>query len=367
VLWVIVAVALLVSSAPLSAGPLEESVPVAEAQRAPARSIVYVAHDPFAMDHLEAQPEPIGRMVDAIVVAVTKKNDIDTAWRSLVSPKDRVGIKIAANGGRYFSTHRAIVERIAMRLRAIGVSDENIIVWDRDALALRDAGFGTVKGKYKVRSIAPQTGYDREAPVTAPVLGKLIWGDLLFRERAPSRLRGLRERVEAGADADQLSATSHIARLLSTEITKVINVPLLCDEPNCGVAGALYNMTVPNVDNWRRFSQAEGAGSEAIPSVYADEHIGPKVVLHIMDGLTAQYAAGPIGNPNYAFAHCTLYASNDPVALDATALRALEGWRKEAKLPPIGSKAEWLRLAEELGLGQFGEQSIVLQTVNFTK
>jgi uncharacterized Fe-S center protein len=83
-----------------------------------------------------------------------------------------------------------------------------------------------------------------------------------------------------------------------------------------------------------------------------------------MDGLTAQYAAGPIGNPNYAFAHCTLYASTDPVALDATALRQMEAWRKEAKLPAIGAKAEWLRSAEELGLGQFAEESIVLQTVN---
>jgi len=196
--------------------------------------------------------------------------------------------------------------------------------------------------------------------VTAPVLGKLIWGDLLFRERRQEGLRPER-------DADQLSATSHVARLLSRDVTKVINVPLLCDEPNCGVAGALYNMTIPNVDNWRRFSQSEGAGSEAIPSIYQDEHIGPKVVLHIMDGLTAQYAAGPIGNPNYAFAHCTLYASTDPVALDATALRQIEEWRKEAKLPPIGRRAEWLQMAEELGVGQFREESIVVQAVGFPK
>ncbi|HEX5177643.1 MAG TPA: hypothetical protein VFV83_11460, partial [Chthoniobacteraceae bacterium] len=279
----IVVVALLVWSSRVSAGPLGEPGSLPEAERPNERSIVYVAHDPFAMDHLEAQPEPIGRMVDAIVVAATRKTDIDTAWRSLVSPKDRVGIKVATSGGRYFSTHRAIVDRIVMRLRRIGVTDENILVWDRDAISLREAGFASIKGRFKVRSIAPQTGYDRDAPVTAPVLGKLIWGDLLFRERRPSQLRGLRARIEAGADMDQLSATSHIATVLSREVTKVINLPLLCDEPNCGVAGALYNMTVPNVDNWRRFSQAEGGGSEAIPSVYADEHIGPKVVLHIMD------------------------------------------------------------------------------------
>jgi hypothetical protein len=85
-----------------------------------------------------------------------------------------------------------------------------------------------------------------------------------------------------------------------------------------------------------------------------------------MDGLTAQYAAGPVGNPNYAFAHCTLYASRDPVALDATALRQIEAWRKEAKLPAIGRRADWLRDAEELGLGQFHEDAIHLQTVSLS-
>ena len=38
-----------------------------------------------------------------------------------------------------------------------------------------------------------------------------------------------------------------------------------------------------------------------------------------MDGLVAQYAGGPQSQPNYAIHHATLYASKDPVALDAVA------------------------------------------------
>src|SRR4029434_4526371 len=103
--------------------------------------------------------------------------------------------------------------------------------------------------------------------------------------------------------------------------------------------------------------------ADSIPSVYADERIAPKVVLHIMDGLLAQYAGGPRGHPNYVLEHATVYASKDPVALDATALRQLEGWRKHAKLPPIGRRADWLRVAEEDGLGIAAEERITLQPV----
>jgi len=45
-----------------SAGPLED-VPVAKAEPVASRSVVYLAHDPSAIDHLEEEAEPIGRMV----------------------------------------------------------------------------------------------------------------------------------------------------------------------------------------------------------------------------------------------------------------------------------------------------------------
>ena len=63
--------------------------------------------------------------------------------------------------------------------------------------------------------------------------------------------------------------------------------------------------------------------------------MGPKVVLNLMDGLIAQYGGGPEWQPNYSWTHATLYASKDPVAIDATALRLLEKWRQrgEAALP----------------------------------
>ena len=321
----------------------------------PSTSVIFSAQDSFALEQLEENPAVTRRMVDALVLGVTQQPDIAHAWRSLVSPADRVGIKVCAAGGRYFASHRGIVEAIVAGLEESGVPPERIIVWDREADELRAAGFVAQRGGYQVRGIAPVTGYDRAAPLTAPTLGKLIWGDLLFQDRGKRSGKRVTE-------ADQLSSTSHVASVVSREITKIINVPVLSDESGCGVAGALYNMTVPNVDNWRRFTQSV-EGTDAIPDVYADEHLGPKVVLTIMDALRPQYAGGPQFNPNYAFSWHTIYAGKDPVALDAHALRLIEGWRKEAKLPPVGKRAAWLESAAQSGLGNFAESKIIVRSV----
>jgi hypothetical protein len=82
-----------------------------------------------------------------------------------------------------------------------------------------------------------------------------------------------------------------------------------------------------------------------------------------MDALRPQYASGPRFDPKYAFDWSTIYASKDPVALDAHALRLLEGWRKDAKLPPIGKRAAWLEDASQAGLGNYAESKITLRPV----
>ncbi len=311
----------------------------------PAESVVYSTQRTEAILRLEENRRVTSQMVDDLILAVTGQKSVAAGWRSLVTPKDRIGIKVSAAGGRYFSTHVGVVEAIIAGLEQAGIPAAQIIVWDRDPERLKEARFISKRGGYTVRSTSTPESYDRATELVAPVLGRLIWGDLLFKEkqRKPSMLRA--------SESDMLSSTSHLASVLSREVTKVINVPVLSDESACGVAGAIYNMTIPNIDNWRRFLQSDISGADSIPSLYEDEHIGPKVVLHILDGLVAQYAGGPHGNPNYAFAHGTLYASKDPVAIDTVALRQLETWRHEARLPPIGARAGWLRTAAEAGLG----------------
>ncbi len=337
--------------------PLRAAEPLPEAAPAlPAFSTIHYAQDERALTKFEENSAVTRRMVDRLVCAVTGQPDVASAWRSLVKPADRVGIKVAASGGRYFGSHRGIVEAIVDGLEQAGVPRSRVIVWDRDLDDLRAAGFVRQRGGYAVSNIPPITGYDRQATISAPSLGKLIWGDALFQEKQGKLGKRLIE-------ADQLSSTSHLAQVLSKQVTKVINVPVLSDEAGSGVAGAIYNMTVPNIDNWRRFTQTEGDGASGLLDVYADERVGGKVVLTIMDGLLAQYAGGPRFNPNYAFPNHTIYASKDPVALDAHAFRLIEGWRKQSKLPSIARRAEWLKDGEVIGLGNFAEGKIILRPV----
>ena len=328
-----------------------------EPPAADAHSTVFFAQDEQALSGFEENAERSRAMVNSLVIAATGQTDLAKAWRTLVTPADRVGIKIATAGGHYFSSHRGVVEAIVSGLESAGVPREHVVVWDRNAEDLRAAGFLPRRDRYDVRAIDQPRGFDRDAQITAAVLGKLMWGDVLFAEK---------QRVPFGkekSDIDQLSSTSHLARIVSRDVTKIINVPVLSDERGCGVAGAIYNATVPNVDNWRRFVQTDGALSSSPAEIFADERVGPKCVLHILDGLLAQYAGGPSFNPNYAFAHQTIYVSKDPVALDAVALRKIEAWRAEAKLPPIAKRAAWLEDAAQAGLGNFAEERITLRQV----
>jgi uncharacterized protein (DUF362 family) len=344
--------------APPPVTPITPTAPAAApAPVAPAISTVFFAQDEQTLNSFQEDVERSRAMVNSVVMAVTGQNDLTRAWRTLVTPSDRVGIKISATGGRYFSTHPGIVSAIVSGLESAGVPRDRIFVWDRNTEDLKTAGYLPRKDRYDVRAIDPPRGFDRDAQLIAPVLGKLMWGDLLFAEKLNVPFGKQKN------EADQLSSTSHLARIVSRDLTKIINVPTLSDAPGCAIAGAIYNVTVPNVDNWRRFTQTEGSISSSPIELYADPRISGKCVLHIMDGLLAQYAGGPGFSPNYAYAHETIYASKDPVALDATALRRIEAWRVQAKLPPLTRRAAWLQDAAEMGLGNCAENRIELKQV----
>jgi hypothetical protein len=319
------------------------------------QSRVYFAHDADAIHRFEENPVVVRRMVDDLVLAVASKPSVAEAWSSLVKPRDRIGIKISVTGGKLFSTHRGIVDAIVAGLQSAGHPRGSIVVWDREDP--RTAGYRSRPGDYRLKFIEPVGGYDSQAVVSAPVLGKLIWGDLSFRRLA------IEKSSKVIPETESFSSESHLARIVSRDVDKIINVPVMSEAESIGVAGCLYNMTIPNIDNWRRFAQSESLGDSYLGELYQDEQIAPKVVLHIMDGLIAQFAGGPDFSPQYARHHGTIYVSRDPVAVDATALRLFEKWRAEALLPRIGRRASYLESAAELGIGNYAAERIDLQPV----
>ena len=308
----------------------------------PTPSVVYLAHDPAAIDHFRPNRTVIRAMVDRLVLSVTGQPDIVRAWSSLVAPGDKVGIKISAAGGELFATHHDIVDAIVDGLESAGHRRETIIVWDRWLGEIKAAGYHSGTGGYQLLSIPPREGYDAKATFTAPVLGNLVWGDLEYHGGKIMPLL---------PDKENTSSVSHFSRIIASQVTKIINVPVLSDHPSVGIAGCLYNVTIPNVDNWRRFTDRSGFSGASIAQIYDDPVVGKKVVLNIMDGLLGQYAGGPEAAPNYSVHHATILASKDPVAIDTLALKQLERWREGARLPPIGPLAAHVQIAGQSGLG----------------
>lgn len=319
----------------------------------PPRSSVFCVVDATSVaPGRRVSPHAARRMVDRLVMRATGKPSPAAAWASLVQRTDRVGIKVAASGGRISGTNPEVVDAIVDGLHAAGVPPSNIIVWDRQLEDLIAAGFRRDGSRYQLRWIDPKTGYDQKAQVTAPVLGKLIWGDSGFSGRDAARFSDL---LTGG---EQLSSRSFYANVLTREVTKIINVPSLTDSFLTGLNGALSNMTLPNLDNWRRFTKPPAFGDPYLAEIYADPVIRDKVVFTILDGLFLQYAGGPFASPGFLVDHYTLFAGFDPVAIDATAVQLLDEYRAPAKLPSLKPMTGWLESAEQLGLGRANPSQI---------
>ena len=324
-------------------------------QPASTPSVVYAVHNADAIKDYEVNPRVVREMVNRLVLAVTGQSDVGRAWASLVSPKDRVGIKICAAGGELFTTHHAIVNAIVDGLAAAGHPRSSIIVWDRSLGGIKEAGYRPGGDGYQLKSIAPHEGYDAKAVLSAPLAGKLVWGDFEYVYNTGE--------MPLVADAEATSNVSHFSKIIANDVDKVINVPVMSVSERNGIAGCIYNMTIPNIDNWRRFAQGSRFGAESLAEIYANQLIAKKVVFNLMDGLLGQYAGGPQPQPNYALHHATLYASRDPVALDAIALKRLEEWRKRGSLRPVGSVAAYIDFASQLGLGNSATNRIEVRNI----
>jgi uncharacterized protein (DUF362 family) len=305
----------------------------------PVKTRVVLARDPTAVTGLQADAGKTRALVSAGIRALTGRTSDADAWQQFAGPRDVVGIKISTLAVPLHVTHREVVNAIADGLAAAGVAPTNIIVWDRDPNRMREGGWppgpATSKQPYRVVSVIGEDGWDAAAAYESKIVGKLIWGDLEF-----------------GRD-EALDTYSHLPKLLTQTVTKLINVPVLMDHDPCGLAGCLYNVSLGGVDNARRFEQPTLRGSPAIEEInlmLARSHRAP--VLHVLDALVAGYAGGPSFKPHFSWPYGGLYFSRDPVAVDALALELLEAKRKTADVPAIGANAAHVANAARLGLGQ---------------
>jgi hypothetical protein len=306
------------ASAPSALAAAPPSSGVASGDHSPSAYVVIV-RDPEATDAFQPRPDRVRKMVDRAIIKLTHKPTIPAAWRSLVATQDVVGIKVFSAPGPNSGTRPAVVSAVVEGLLAAGLPPKQIIVWDRQITDLRLAGFGELSERYGIRLAGSiQAGWDEQTfyePDTA-ILGNLVWGDLEF-----------------GKKGDKVGRKSFVSKLVSREITKLINITPLLNSYEAGVSGNLYSLALGSVDNINRFESSVSALATAIPEIYALPVLSDRVVLNITDALICQYEGGERGLLHYSTTLNELRFSCDPVALDVLSVQELDRQRQHALAP----------------------------------
>jgi hypothetical protein len=273
---------------------------------------VIIVEDSQATDELQPVPEKIRAMVERGITNLTGKTNVRAAWNSLVSTNDTVGLKVFSAPGAASGTRPAVVAAIVQDLIASGVPPKKIVVWDTHARDLRLAGFFEFQDRYGIRVAgALESGFDTNKFYPTPLLGTLIYSDYEFGKTGPG-----------------IGRNSYVSKLVSQEMTKIINITPMLHHNLVGVSGNLFSLALGSVDNTTRFENDLGAMGRAVPEIYAMPVLGDRVVLNVVDALMCQYEGQQSGLLHYSTVLNQLRLSRDPVALDVLSLKEINHERE---------------------------------------
>lgn len=307
---------------------------------------VITVQDSRATDAFRAQADHVDAMVRRGLLKLTGATTLKDAWLSLVSTQDVIGLKVYSKPGANSGTRPAVVAAVANGLIAAGIPKQNIIIWDRDEADLRDAGYLTLADDLGIRALAAsRAGWDETNYYDSPIIGTLIYGDLEFEKKG-----------------DGVGRKSFVSKLVTQQLTRIINITPLLNHPEAGVCGNLYGLAMSCTDNTYRF-ESDLRLATAVPEIYALPVVGDRVVLNITDALICQYEGGQRGLLHYSAMLNQLRFSRDPVALDVLSLKELDAQRRKAKAVNLRPNYELYRNANLLELGSADPARIRVETV----
>ncbi|MBI3418428.1 MAG: DUF362 domain-containing protein [Verrucomicrobia bacterium] len=308
---------------------------------------VLVVQDSEAIQTFKPNAEVIRAMVNRAITNFTGTTQITDAWRSLVATQDIVGIKVFSAPGAICGTRPDVVAAVVQGLLQAGLPPKHIIVWDQYAVDLRLAGFFELGERFGIRvASSAAAGYDEKESYDTALLGHLIWGDLEF-----------------GKKGEGIGRKSFVSKLVTREMTKIINVTPLLNHNFAGVSGNLYGLAMGSVDNTVRFEQSGERLASAVPEIYALRALGDRVVLNIVDALICQYEGGQQMLLHYSSTLNELRFSKDPVALDVLSVQELERLRGGGKTAASTNAFELYQNASLLELGVSDPNRIRIERV----
>ncbi len=329
--------------------------------------VVAVSHPGSILDNA-FQAEPIEAMIERGMMELTHASTAVDAWREFFQPGDVVGIKLNPVGQPAVKSSPETVRAIIAGLESAGVKRPDIVAYDRYHDQFLTAGFdswlpdgvrwASASEKY-LNVQMDMDGYDPDVYAELPLVNP---------EYAP----------EYSLDDPHLRR-SYVAKFLTRDVNKVINLCLLKHHQSAGVTLALKNLSHGMVNNVNRshVSTTANACGIFIPAVVDLPVIREKVVLNILDGVKAAYHGGPGGTvQHYVWDHKTMYFGTDPVAMDKTGWKAIDEKRIAVGRLPIAlmkpdEHSQWLNgqvehieLAGNMGLGVYDDEKIRVKRID---
>lgn len=326
-------------------GLLNAEIPVLSPKtNPPPATRIVIVEDRDATEAFRTRPESLPPMLSRGLTHLTGKSTPREAWLSLLSTQDVVGIKVYSSPGPNSGTRPAVAAAVAQSLIAAGLPATNIVIWDKDETDLRAAGFFELASNLGVRVTgSAAASYDPTNFYDTPLLGNLVDGDFEF-----------------GKKNDGIGRKSFVSKLVTHELTKIINLSPLLNHNEAGVCGHLYSLAMGSVDNVFRFEGDRSRLATAVPEIYALPALYDRVVLNITDALICQYEGGQRGLLHYSTMMNQLRFSRDPVALDMLSVKELERQRRNARAPYVQPNLELYRNAAllELGVSELSKMQI---------
>jgi hypothetical protein len=308
--------------------------------------------------------------LEAGMKALTGATDAVEAWRHFIEPGDVVGIKVVPNGQPNAHSSYEIVLEVIEKLKACGVKTKDIFVYDRYRRELMQAGYHKIlPPEIKWGGLDPegnQFRLDFPSFRSDPIAGfdpdTFVWMDL----------------VPYGDDPkDDSRYRSHLGKLVTRTVNKIVAIPVLKDHGSAGVTGALKNMSHGTVNNVARShsNTFTNVCNQFIPQMVSHPIIREKFVLQIMDGIRGVFQGGPFGpDVKWTWEHNAIFFATDPVALDHVEWDTIDAQRVKSGLPPVAAagkaaldplkkegfdvrQPQHIALAGALGLGLFDYKS----------
>lgn len=310
----------------------------------PGQPRVVIVRDSAATRQLSPQPDVVAAMVSRGVMTFTGQSSAGAAWRSLVSvTQDVVGVKVYSPPGPASGTRPAVVAAVVRGLLDAGMPGSKIVIWDRRLEDLRAAGFSDLAASLGVRVAgAMDSGYDPDVVYANPYLGQLVYGDLEF---------GKADEPGEGTANRSTGRNSHLSRLLTRELTRLINVAPLLNHNHAGVSGILYTVASAATDNFLRFESNPALLASAVPEIYGLTNIADRVAINIVDALIGQYEGQQRSLLHYSSTPNELRFGTDPVALDVLSIEELNRARNLAGVAMSTNVVELYSNARLLELG----------------